>query len=125
MFCLYYFFIHPTLGYAVPLVALKTLAVCGSALALAASRSTERGEAIQPSSKIVLLAVGAAAADTAAWLTYIEGTRSSYATVVTALASLFSAVTVLLAWRFFRERLAAHQWAGIAVILLGILLVSI
>jgi drug/metabolite transporter (DMT)-like permease len=125
MFWLFYFYIQPKLGFAVPLVALKTLAVCGSALALAASRSTGRGEAIKPSSTIVLLAVGAAVADTAAWLTYIEGTRSSYATVVTALASLFSAVTVLLAWRFFRERLAAHQWAGIAVILLGILLVSI
>jgi drug/metabolite transporter (DMT)-like permease len=32
---------------------------------------------------------------------------------------------VLLAWRFFRERLLPHQWAGIAVILVGILIVSV
>ena len=72
-----------------------------------------------------LLAAGAAIADTVAWLTYIRGTHTSYATVVTALASLFSAVTVILAWRFFRERLAPHQWVGIAVILIGILIVSV
>ena len=71
------------------------------------------------------LAVAAAAADTFAWLTYIWGTSTAYATVVTALASLFSVVTVILAWRFLRERLAVHQWAGVAVILLGILLVSL
>ena len=64
-------------------------------------------------------------ADTLAWLAYIWGMRTTYATVVTALASLFSVVTVLLAWKVFRDRLAAHQWAGVAVILLGILLVSL
>ena len=73
---------------------------------------------------MIALAVGAAAADTMAWLAYIAGTESSYATIVTALASLFSVVTVLLAWRFLRERLAVHQWAGVAAILCGILLVS-
>ena len=125
MFWLFYFYIEPKLGYAVPLVSLKILAVLGSALALFLSRSKESVGSIRPAPTLVLLSVGAAVADTAAWLTYIEGTRTSYATVVTALASLFSAVTVLLAWRFFRERLAAHQWAGVAVILLGILLVSV
>lgn len=125
MFWLFYFYIEPRLGYAVPLVALKALAVVGSAVALVASRSSGRAGRVQAVPAVVLLAVGAAAADTAAWLTYIEGTRTSYATVVTALASLFSAVTVLLAWRFLGERLAVHQWAGVVVILLGILLVSV
>jgi len=125
MFWLFYFYIEPKLGYVVPLISLKTLAVLGSALALALSRSKERAGPIRPAPTLVILAVGAAVADTAAWFAYIEGMRTAYATVVTALASLFSAVTVLLAWRFFRERLAAHQWAGVAVILLGILLVSV
>jgi drug/metabolite transporter (DMT)-like permease len=125
MFWLFYFYIEPKLGYAVPMVSLKALAVCGSALALVLSRPATRAEAIRPTPSLVLLAIAAAVADTAAWWAYIQGMRTSYATVVTALASLFSAVTVLLAWRFFRERLAVHQWAGVAVILFGILLVSI
>jgi len=125
MFWLFYFYIEPKLGYAVPLVALKALAVGGSTLALVLARPAAGGGPIRLSPEVVLLAIGAAAADTAAWLTYIEGTHTSYATVVTALASLFSAVTVLLAWRFFRERLAVHQWVGVAVILAGILLVSV
>ena len=125
MFWLFYFYIEPKLGYAVPLVALKALAVGCSTLALVLARPSSGGGSVKPSPEVVLLAIGAAAADTAAWLTYIEGTHTSYATVVTALASLFSAVTVLLAWRFFRERLAVHQWVGVAVILAGILLVSV
>jgi len=125
MFWLFYFYIEPRLGYVVPLISLKTLAVLASAMALVLSRSKERAGPIRPGPTLVLLAVGAAIADTAAWFAYIEGMRTAYATVVTALASLFSAVAVLLAWRFFRERLAAHQWAGVAVILLGILLVSV
>ena len=73
----------------------------------------------------MLLASAAAGADTLAWLAYIRSTASTYATVVTALASLFSVVTVLLAWRFLRERLAVHQWVGVAAIMLGILFVSL
>jgi len=30
-----------------------------------------------------------------------------------------------LAWKFLRERLVVHQWAGVGAILLGILLVSV
>jgi len=125
MFWLFYFYVQPALGYTIPLVALKVAAVAGSALAFL-RRPAPSGESA-PSSLALLaaLAAGAALADTLAWLTYIEGTHTAYATVVTALASLFSAVTVLLAWRFFRERLAPHQWLGIAVILIGILIVSV
>jgi len=97
MFWLFYFYIEPKLGYVVPLISLKTLAVLGSALALVLSRSKVRAGPIRPAPTLLLLAVGAAVADTAAWFAYIEGMRTAYATVVTALASLFSAVTVLLA----------------------------
>jgi drug/metabolite transporter (DMT)-like permease len=123
MFWLFSFFVEPRLGFAWPLVVLKTLAVASTVVALMARRDgpTLRFTLHGPS---VLLAVGAALADTLAWLTYVRGSETSYATIVTALASLFSVVTVLLAWRFLRERLALHQWAGVAVILLGILLVS-
>lgn len=62
--------------------------------------------------------------DTGAFLSYNSGIASAYVSVVTALASIFSAVTVLLAWVFLRERLAATQWAGVGAVLLGVLLVS-
>jgi len=60
-----------------------------------------------------------------AWMGWTLGLRTEYATVVTALASLFSVVTILLAWALLRERLAPGQWAGIIIILLGILLVGL
>ena len=130
MFWLFYFYVQPALGYTVPLLALKVMAVLGSALAFLrrAAPSVESAHGTNPRGSwgsLATLAASAALADTLAWLTYIEGTHTAYATVVTALASLFSAVTVLLAWRFFRERLASHQWLGIAVILIGILIVSV
>ncbi|HYO29153.1 MAG TPA: EamA family transporter, partial [Thermomicrobiales bacterium] len=46
-------------------------------------------------------------------------------TATTALSRLFGDVTAFLAWLFLRERLAPHQWAGVAIVTLGILLVSL
>jgi drug/metabolite transporter (DMT)-like permease len=63
--------------------------------------------------------------DTIAMLCYNAGIGSAYVTIVTALASIFSAVTVLLAWLFLRERLHLSQWVGVAGLLLGVLLVSL
>lgn len=125
MFWLFYFFVQPKLGYTLPLILLKTMAVGSSVLILLSRRPSGADPRRSLGPGVVLLALGAAAADTLAWLTYIWGTGSTYATVVTALASLFSVVTVLLAWKFLRERLAIHQWAGVALILVGILLVSL
>lgn len=71
------------------------------------------------------LALGAALADTLAWIAYNAGISSNYTTIVTAVASLFSVVTILLAWALLRERLARSQWLGVFVILLGVLLVSL
>jgi drug/metabolite transporter (DMT)-like permease len=45
--------------------------------------------------------------------------------LVTVISSLFSAVTVLLAWLLLRERLAPHQWAGVVLALVGIVLVNL
>ena len=125
MFWLFYFFVQPRLGHALPLAILKAMAAGGALLAFAARRAPQPKGSPMFGSGTVLLAAGAAGADTLAWLAYIWGMRSTYATVVTALASLFSVVTVLLAWKVFRDRLAMHQWVGVAVILLGILLVSL
>jgi drug/metabolite transporter (DMT)-like permease len=69
--------------------------------------------------------VGVAVLDTAANVAYNLGITVSLTAVVSVISSLFSAVTVLLAWVFLRERLARWQWAGVGAILVGILLVSV
>jgi drug/metabolite transporter (DMT)-like permease len=63
--------------------------------------------------------------DTGAFLSYNLGIATAYVSVVAALASIFSAVTVILAWLILRERLASLQWAGVAAVIVGVLLVSV
>jgi drug/metabolite transporter (DMT)-like permease len=62
--------------------------------------------------------------DTAAFLANNAGMQSGLVSVVSVLASLYGAFTVLLAWVFLRERLETSQWFGIALIFVGIVLVS-
>jgi drug/metabolite transporter (DMT)-like permease len=132
------------LGFIWPLVVLKLLAVTSSLLSFAARPSPMALHAATPGGDTMMFqpqailparatsrgwllgswALGAAATDMLAWMGWTLGSRTEYATVVTALASLFSVVTILLAWMLLRERLAPGQWMGIAVILLGILLVG-
>jgi drug/metabolite transporter (DMT)-like permease len=69
--------------------------------------------------------VAAAVLDTAALLAFNLGVDSAYTTTTTALTSLYSTVTILLAWVILRERLARMQWAGVAVVLAGVFLVSL
>jgi drug/metabolite transporter (DMT)-like permease len=69
--------------------------------------------------------VAAAVLDTAALLAFNLGVDSAFTTTTTALTSLYSAVTVLLAWGILRERLARAQWAGVGVVLAGVFLVSL
>ncbi len=63
--------------------------------------------------------------DTIGFLAYNTGIATAYVSVVTALASIFSGVTVLLAWVLLRERLVRAQWAGVVAVLVGVLLVSL
>lgn len=63
--------------------------------------------------------------DTAANVAYNLGITVALTSVVVVLASLFSAVTVGLAWIFLRERLAPWQRAGVGAILIGIVLVNL
>jgi uncharacterized membrane protein len=76
------------------------------------------------SRNLLLFVIGAGVLDTAAFICFNIGISGAYVSVVTALASIFSAVTVLLAWVFLRERLSVSQWAGVAGLLVGVLLVS-
>lgn len=63
--------------------------------------------------------------DTTANVAYNVGITTSLTAVVAVISSLYSVVTVLMAWLFLRERLARWQWVGVAGILIGIALVSV
>jgi len=58
--------------------------------------------------------------DTGAFLASTWGLSQGNVTLTTVLTSMFSAVTVLLAAIFLRERVAPWQWAGVAILLVGI-----
>jgi drug/metabolite transporter (DMT)-like permease len=71
------------------------------------------------------LFLAAAGLDTAALIAFNLGVDSAFTTTTTALTSLYSAVTMLLAWAILRERLAGTQWAGVGVVMAGVFLVSV
>ncbi len=58
--------------------------------------------------------------DTGAFLASTWGLSLGDVTLTTVLTSMFSAVTVLLAAIFLRERVAPWQWAGVAILVVGI-----
>jgi len=62
--------------------------------------------------------------DTGAFVLNNRGMLLDQVSVVSVLASLYGAVTVLFAAIFLRERLARSQWLGIVAIFAGIVLIS-
>ncbi len=71
----------------------------------------------------VLLVVGLM--DTCAFVANNAGMGTGHVAVVSVLASLYGAVTVLLSWLFLRERIERTQWFGIFLIFVGVVLVSL
>lgn len=69
--------------------------------------------------------IPAGALDISANIAYNIGVASALTSVVVTISSLFSAITVLLAWLFLRERLSRRQWLGVALIMGGIVLVNV
>jgi len=70
------------------------------------------------------LVAGVAVFDSIAFAAYNLGIAGSLTAVVSILSSLFSSVTVILAFIFLHERLGRLQWAAVLVILAGVALVS-
>jgi drug/metabolite transporter (DMT)-like permease len=114
-------FVTPSLGMLWPLLVTRAIETLGALLLLLGRKAAPA----RLSRKIWPLVSSAALLDTVAFLAFTTGIGSTYTSIVTALASLFSAVTVLLAWVILRERLTSIQWAGVGVILAGVLLVSL
>lgn len=63
--------------------------------------------------------------DTIAFVANNAALHIGQVSVVSVLASLYGAVTVLLSWIFLRERLERTQWLGIVLVFAGIVLVSL
>jgi drug/metabolite transporter (DMT)-like permease len=63
--------------------------------------------------------------DTAAYVANNASLHIGPVSVITVVASLYGAVTVMLSSLFLRERLERTQWLGIALIFAGIILVSL
>ncbi len=78
-----------------------------------------------PAARAWLLLLPIGILDTAAYVTANFGLISDQVAVVSVLISLFSAVTVLLAWIFLRERLQWSQWLGVGIIFIGVALVNV
>lgn len=69
--------------------------------------------------------VPGAVLDISANVAYNIGVAGALTSIVATLSSLFTAVTVVLAWIFLRERLGRLQWIGVAFVLVGIALVNL
>jgi drug/metabolite transporter (DMT)-like permease len=63
--------------------------------------------------------------DTIAFCASAAGYTLAPVTPVSVRASLYSAITIPLAWLFLRQPLTRPQWAGIAFILAGVILTSL
>jgi drug/metabolite transporter (DMT)-like permease len=121
MFWFLGFHVVPQTGtaFSVWMIRFSTMASLGLAAAPARqSLRVPRGEVWW-----LLLAIGVT--DTAAFFANNAGLATGHVSVVSVLASLYGAVTVLLAWIVLRERLEKLQWLGIALIFAGIVLVSL
>lgn len=121
------------LGKVGDLVALSVIGLVGTLIAHRAAAGTPGRSPGQlpwnalrvPPRPFWLFLVPTALLDTAANIAYNVGISQALTAVVSVLSSLFSAVTVLLAWIFLRERLGRWQWAGVVAIFGGIALVSL
>ena len=114
------FHVVPVLGSVVSVWMIRLTSFTVLILAAAPSRQT----ITLPRGSVWWLLLGVGLLDTAAFVFNNAGLRTGQVSVVSVLASLYGAVTVVLSWIFLRERLERSQWLGIVLIFSGIVLVS-
>lgn len=115
------FHVVPVAGSAFSVWMIRLSTFLTLALVAAPARQTLR----LPSGNVWWLLVAVGVMDTVAFVANNAALHIGQVSVVSVLASLYGAVTVLLSWIFLRERLERTQWFGIALIFLGIILVSL
>jgi uncharacterized membrane protein len=84
-----------------------------------------RSLAPPPTRRLWALTVGAAATGWLSSVVYTIGVETHMAAIIAPVSAAFPVVTLLLARSFLHERLTPHQWSGIAVVVAGVVLVTL
>ena len=121
MFWFLGFHVVPLVGDAVSVWVMRLTALVSLAVVALPARQSVR----LPHGVVWWMLAAVGFMDTAAFVANNAGLHIGPVSVVSVLASLYGAVTVLLAWIFLRERLERSQWLGIILIFVGIVCVSI
>jgi len=115
------FYVSPALGSIVPVWCIRLMTPCVLLLCAPAVKQ----KLTLPRGSVWWLILANGIIDTLGYIAYTTGmTASGDISTVTILSSLYSAVTILLAWIFLRERLQRSQWLGILVVFCGIVLIN-
>jgi drug/metabolite transporter (DMT)-like permease len=120
MFWLLGFHVVPELGGFMSVWVLRMVATLGLGVAALPARQSLR----IPRRGMVWMLVAMGALDVGAYLSNNFGLEFRHVSIVTVIASLYAAVTVLLAAVVLRERLNWKQWAGVALIFAGVVILS-
>jgi drug/metabolite transporter (DMT)-like permease len=115
------FYVVPAVGPTISVWVIRLTSFSALAVAAIPARQSLK----LPSGSVWWLLAAVGFLDTAAFVANNAGLHTGQVSVVSVLASLYGAVTVLLAWIFLREKLERSQWFGIILIFAGIVLVSI
>lgn len=115
------YYVVPVVGSVVSVWVIRLTSFSVLVLAAAPARQALR----LPMGSVWWLLATVGVMDTAAFVANNAGLNTGQVSLVSVLASLYGAVTVLLSWIFLRERLERTQWLGVALIFLGIVLVSL
>lgn len=115
------FHVVPAVGSGVSVWVMRLTAIFSLLFVSIPARQTVR----MPHGGVWWLLAAVGLMDTAAFVLNNAGLRVGPVSVVSVLASLYGAVTVLLSWIFLREKLGRSQWLGIVLIFVGIVFVSL
>lgn len=113
--------VTPVLGGVAPVWLVRLITPC--VLTIFASLAHQNIHI--PRGRVWWYLAGVGILDTSAFVAATVGYTTAQVSIVSVLASLFSAVTVLLAWIFLREKLQWNQWLGVGIIFVGVTLVNI
>lgn len=115
------FHVVPIAGSAFSVWMIRLSTFCTLALFAAPT-----GQTLQlPRGSVWWLLAAIGITDTVAFVANNAALHIGQVSVVSVLASLYGAVTVLLCWIFLHERLERTQWLGVVLIFAGIVLVSL
>ena len=115
------FYVVPAVGSGVSVWVMRMTAIVSLLIVALPARQTVR----MPRGNVWWLLAAVGLMDTAAFVANNAGLHVGPVSVVSVLASLYGAVTVILSGIFLRERLERTQWLGIVLIFAGVILVSI